>query len=298
MAITVDNKSSTRFLKLSDGRKLAFAEYGDPGGHPVFYAHGGPGSRLEGLNFHEKAAHYGLRFIATDRPGMGKSTFLPERTILDYPKDIEALAEALRLDRFGVMGWSGGGAHTTVCAFAIPERLTFNISLAGYTNFAELPGAAEMLRTKADRMAVRLSQRRSRLFGLFFELLRLNVKYFPELYFKALWTASNEPDRKILSDPAFKENFLADQHEAVAQGSRGLALDSEVHYVDWGFSLKEITVKIHVFHGSEDGSVPLAYAEHLAENVPNCELHILEGQGHLFPEDHQELIFETALAEL
>jgi len=74
-------------------------------------------------------------------PGWGNSTYLENRTLLDYPSDISELADALDIDKFGVMGWSGGGAHTTVCGYAIPERLRFNFSFAGYTNFAELPGA-------------------------------------------------------------------------------------------------------------------------------------------------------------
>jgi hypothetical protein len=31
---------------LPDGRKLAFAEFGKPDGHPVLYFHGSPASRL------------------------------------------------------------------------------------------------------------------------------------------------------------------------------------------------------------------------------------------------------------
>ena len=288
----------TKFHRLHDGRSLAFCEYGDPNGHPVFYAHGGPGSRLEGALFHEEAVRYGLRLIATDRPGMGKSDFLPDRTLLDYPTDLVSLADALSIDRFGVLGWSGGGAHTTVCGYAIPDRLTSNISLAGYTNFGELPGAADMLMTSADRMGVRLAQKRPRLFRLFFELLRLNVKYLPGLYYRALISSSSESDREVLADPAFKEHLLADQKEAVIQGGLGLAVDAQIHYVDWGFRLDEITVKLHVFHGSEDRNVPLAYAEHIAANAPRNELHVLEGKGHLFPINHQSLIFETVLSGL
>ena len=58
----------TKYHTLKDGRILAYKEYGQAGGHPVFYAHGGPGSRLEGAIFDEKAAEYGFRLIATDRP--------------------------------------------------------------------------------------------------------------------------------------------------------------------------------------------------------------------------------------
>ena len=133
-AVASHAQLDTRFFTTPDGRTLAYVEYGDPGGVPVFYAHGGPGSRLEGILFHVAAAQHGFRFIATDRPGMGQSSFMSGRRLLDYPRDIADLADALGIDRFGVLGWSGGGAHTVVCGYAIPERLLFNVSLCGYTN--------------------------------------------------------------------------------------------------------------------------------------------------------------------
>ncbi len=207
----------TKIQKLKDGRDLAYAEYGNAKGIPVFYAHGGPGSHLEGQFFHEEATKHGFRFIATDRPGMGDSTYLENRTLLDYPSDIRELADSLDIDKFGVMGWSGGGAHTTVCGYAIPERLLFNFSFAGYTNFAELPEAEKYLKTKMD--------------------------------------------------------------------------------VDWGFRLKDIPVKLNVFHGTKDTLVPFEYGKHIAENVPNCTLHAIEDEGHFFPYSHLYEIFDFAKKE-
>ena len=144
----------TKYYTLKDGRTLAYCEFGDPKGIPVFHAHGGPGSRIEGTIFDEAAKSRGYRIIATDRPGMGESTYLKGRRLLDYPEDISGLADALKIDKFGVTGWSGGGAHTTVCGYAIPGRLLFNMSFAGYTNFAEMPGAEKYLKSKMDQTSV------------------------------------------------------------------------------------------------------------------------------------------------
>jgi pimeloyl-ACP methyl ester carboxylesterase len=288
----------TNYYTLSDGRRLAYCIYGEPQGVPVFYAHGTPGSRLEGAIFHDTAKRFGFRFLSTDRPGMGQSTFKPNRRLLDYPADISALADDLGIEKFGVLGWSGGGAHTTVCGFASVDRILFNISLCGYTNFAELPGAAKLLTTKADQISVGLSHRYPRLFQLFFEMMAISIRYFPEAYYKGVVKAGNESDRVITANPEFKPHFLADQKEAVIQGSKGVTVDAAVHYVDWGFRLSEIPGNVHVFHGSEDTMVPLAFARHLSEKIPNCELHILEKQGHLFPVNHQDMIFEIAKSEL
>jgi pimeloyl-ACP methyl ester carboxylesterase len=290
--------AETKYQTLSDGRTLAYCVYGDQKGVPVFYAHGAPGSRLEGAIFHDTAMKFGFRLISTDRPGMGKSTFKPKRRILDYPADISELADSLGIDKFGVMGWSGGGAHTTVCGYMLAVRLYFNISMCGYTNFAELPGAARMLNMRADQISVSLSRRFPRFFQLFFDLMAAGIRYFPEAYYNEVLRTGSSSDKTIASDPEFKAHFIADQKEAMIQGGKGVAVDAAVHYIDWGFRLHDIPGKVHVFHGTDDTMVPVAFANHLAEKMPNCELHLLEKQGHLFPVNQQDLIFKTAQMEL
>ena len=290
--------AETRTRTLKDGRILAYCEYGDSKGVPVFYAHGGPGSRLEAALFDDCASRHGFRLIATDRPGMGRSTYKPGRTLLDYPRDLAELADILDIDRFGVMGMSGGGAHTVVCAYAQADRLLFNIALCGYTNFAELPGAEKMLPTKADQIFVGLSKKYPRLFGAFFEIMAFAIKYFPNALYKELLNIGNATDKQVCQDQNFKSHFIKDQKEAFIQGGKGVALDSAIHYLDWGFLLKDIPGRVIIMHGTEDNLVPYTFAEHLAENIPNAELHLLEGEGHLFPVPHQDLIFEIAKKEL
>jgi len=229
---------------------------------------------------------------------MGQSTLKPDRKFLDYPYDISELADRLGIEKFGVMGWSGGGPHTVVCAYEIPERLLFNIALCGYTNFAELPGAAGMFSTKVDQVSVEIAKRFPRMYHLFFSFFSMSLKFFPNLLYKTTSESLNDSDKEIMLDPAFKTHFLSDQREAIAQGTKGVMIDSVIHYDDWGFRLKEITSKVHVFHGTEDKLVPIAFGRHLAENIPNCDFHVMENQGHMFPISHQNLIFATAKSEL
>ena len=73
---------------LTDGRVISYIEYGDPDGIPVFYAHGCPSSCIESQIFHDEAVRTKFRLIATDRPGMGESSFHKGREVLDYAKDI------------------------------------------------------------------------------------------------------------------------------------------------------------------------------------------------------------------
>lgn len=288
----------TYYDTLKDGRTLAYTDCGDSEGIPIFHAHGGPGSRLEGKIFDTIARKRGYRIITTDRPGMGESTYHEGRQLLNYPADIAALADHMDIEKFGVTGWSGGGAHTTVCGYAIPERLLFNLTFAGYTNFAEMPGAETYLKSKMDQTSVGLSQTHPRLFRFFFDLMGASEKYMPNAYFDALITKLCDADQKIAANPFFKECFMEEEREAFRQGSCGVTTDAAVHYVDWGFSLSEISCPLHVFHGTEDFMVPVEYAHHIAAHAPHCELHLLEGEGHLFPFRYQDLIFDTADTEM
>lgn len=288
----------TQHHTLKNGRTLAYAEFGKPEGIPVFYAHGGPGSRIEGAFFHQKALERGYRLIAADRPGMGESTYLENRKLLDYPKDIAELADALNIGKFGVMGWSAGGAHTTVCGYAIPERLLFNITFAGYTNFAELPNAEEYLDSKADQFSVGLSKSHPHLFKMFFDLMNVSEKVAPNATYKAFIKKLCPRDKEIAALPEFKKMFLDDQREAFKQGGQGVTTDAAVHYLDWGFPLKDITFKLNVFHGAADHMVPLEYGRNLQEKAADCHLHVLEDEGHLFPYKYMDMIFDTADAEM
>ncbi|MEJ2386166.1 MAG: alpha/beta hydrolase, partial [Chromatiaceae bacterium] len=111
-------------MSLPDGRRVACSEYGDPAGRPVVYCHGFPSSRHEALLLHDNAVAEGARVIAIDRPGYGDSDYQPGRAILDWPADVAAVADQLELERFSVIGVSGGGPYALACAARLPERLS------------------------------------------------------------------------------------------------------------------------------------------------------------------------------
>ncbi|HWQ71676.1 MAG TPA: alpha/beta hydrolase [Desulfitobacteriaceae bacterium] len=110
--------------KLKDARNFGYAIGGDPGGKPVFFLGGFPGSRLDGLATDEPARQAGLKVISIDRPGFGLSDFLPKRTFIDIAEDIGQLAQELKIKKFAVMGISGGGPYAAACAMAMPDNIT------------------------------------------------------------------------------------------------------------------------------------------------------------------------------
>jgi pimeloyl-ACP methyl ester carboxylesterase len=109
---------------LSDGRVLSYAEFGDPTGYPLIFFHGFPSCRLEAWFLDPIVQRKGIRLIAPDRPGFGRSTFQPNRHFFHYPSDIQALADHLEVDKFAILGGSGGGPYALACAKDTPGRLS------------------------------------------------------------------------------------------------------------------------------------------------------------------------------
>src|SRR5215471_20729905 len=122
---------SDNIISLRDGRKLGYAEYGDPAGKPIFFFHGLPGSRLQRHPDGSIAIELGARIIAIDRPGYGLSDFQQGRTLLDWPDDVAQLADSLQIDQFAAIGLSGGGPYLLACAYSIPERINSATVVSG-----------------------------------------------------------------------------------------------------------------------------------------------------------------------
>ncbi|HEX3723151.1 MAG TPA: alpha/beta hydrolase, partial [Nitrolancea sp.] len=155
--------SEDRTFRLNDGRLLGYREFGNPEGHPVFLFHGIPGSRRGAEIVTEQAAQRGLRIIGVDRPGIGLSTFQPDRTFLDWPPDVLSLANSLGFEQFAVVGNSGGAAYVAACAARFPERLSFSGIISGMGPLDIPDGINRLSLSRSDRMLARLAQRSPRL---------------------------------------------------------------------------------------------------------------------------------------
>ena len=93
--------SDSRLTVLPDGRELGWLEIGRPKGMPIFAFHGTPGSRYGIVIDEALVTKAGLRLICVDRPGYGLSTFQPGRRLIDWPRDVEYLADHLKSADWG-----------------------------------------------------------------------------------------------------------------------------------------------------------------------------------------------------
>ena len=262
---------------IDDERVLGWAEFGHPDGDPVLWFHGTPGARTQvPPSIHQAALQRGFRIITVERPGTGVSTDHRYERIADFAPDIEVLVDDLGLDRFGVVGLSGGGPYTLAVAKHLPERVVVATLLGGmgptrgpdavwsYTRVMRFVAPAfEVLRTPVGSV-------------LAFVIDVLTPVADP--VFNAYVALLGFADKPVLRDPQFKAMFMQDL--LGAHEMRSVAHDMALFSRHWGFTLDEVQPPVIVWQGLNDTIVPPSHGHHQAARLPRGELRVRPGEGH------------------
>jgi pimeloyl-ACP methyl ester carboxylesterase len=269
-------------IELRDGRKLAYAEWGDVEGVPVLFFHGNPGSRLYCPDAPVTASAH-VRLLTLDRPGVGRSDVLPRRTFADWPRDVIEVADALGIDRFGVVGWSAGGPYAAACAALITDRLT-GVGIGACRalsqfNFVENPAAREGL-TADDRNLLHLAQQDPDAAALAAAEEEWVRKLWdnPEAWFNDVRLP--EVDQRYLEDSGGRHAFLEAMREGVRQGPHAFAWEEVDVFLPWGFRLADIAIEVNVFHGEQDAWVARRHVDFLVATLPRARLTAWADAGH------------------
>ena len=265
------------------GKLLAWNEYGDPEGKPVFYYHGWPSSRYQARLAHHLARERNLRLIAMDRPGIGKSSFMPDRSLSDWPPLMAAFADHLGIEKFSQIGVSGGGPYVLACAAETPERLTGSAVLAGMVPLP-LTNAGTSGLHPIYRALIPIRKAPSACFTVGFRIASLSSKANPEkLPMSLLLKSLSAEDRAImLHSPEIWEVLTRSFTEGVcsAAGGRGVMVDSEIYFQNPSFNPSSISHPIRYWHGGDDKNIPASLVEELVATMPNAELTLERELGH------------------
>ncbi|HEV2236336.1 MAG TPA: alpha/beta hydrolase, partial [Ktedonobacterales bacterium] len=231
--MTTATPATDQRIRLRDGRWLGYAEYGDPAGLPIIALHGNPGSRLTRFPDDSVARAQGARIIAVERPGFGLSTFQSHRRLVDFAADVAALADALGVARFAVMGGSGGGPYAAACAWALPARVT---RLALLSSMAPLsaPGATTGMARQNRRSFLAARYLPWPLLRAAYDLQARLLTRDPALLIEQLSRILPQPDLVALAQPEVHAMTATSVREAFRQGGRGMAWDSVLLARPWG----------------------------------------------------------------
>jgi len=249
------------------------AEAGTPGARdarlPVFWLHGTPMIGAPPAPLFPAAAEHGVRWVSYDRPGYGGSSPVPDRDVASGAADVAMIADALGLDRFGVLGQSGGGPYALACAALLPDRVIGAVSMSGRAPYPAdgldwlagmRPGsAAELDATLAGRDALAA-------------LVASDDDFDPEMFTPA--------DHAALAGDWKWISTVVDP--AVEQGMDGLIDDALASARPWGFDPAGITAPVLLVHGTADRVMPSAHSEWLARRIGgSAELVLVKDAGHI-----------------
>ena len=284
----------SRVLSTSDGRAVSYHTFGDPDGRPVFALHGTPACGATFTFVDEAARAARIRVIAPDRPGIDESDRWPTKghNVASYPEVLAATADALGIDTFGVLGYSGGGPYALAAAAALGARVT---ALAVVGSAGQVGVWAERREFELiDRELTLLSSRAPALASATLAASAFVARVAPSF---ALWFTQlgmSASDRAALALFESPRAALALFTRAFERGSHGVVADYAALAKPWGFdvaALQEATVPIHAWHGGADDIVPLRHSEELVARIPRIGLTVWPGVGHLaFVERANEII--------
>jgi pimeloyl-ACP methyl ester carboxylesterase len=267
--------------RLADGRDVEYVEYGDPGGQPVVYLHGTPGTGGSAALFDDAARRRKVRLLALSRPGYGGST-LSAPGLASVGRDVGEVASALGVEEFAVLGTSGGGPFALATAAALPARVDRVIVAAG-------PGPVHLLAPQHlepdDVRALELlaggdvdgavalvtaEARRD------FEALR----NLPEQALgEALSRIAPPSEHYFDTRPDEQAVFVADFRRAIDRYD-GFVRDNLSWLGSWDFDLAEVSAHVLLHYGDRDAMAPAANGEWLAERLPRATLSIQRDAGH------------------
>jgi pimeloyl-ACP methyl ester carboxylesterase len=268
---------------LSDGRRLGYAEFGEPDGAVVLGFHGTLGARRQFPLLGRRAAErLGLRVIIVERPGTGLSDAHRYPAVIDWVADMAQVADALDAERLGIVGLSGGGPYALACGILPPlvARVAAIAILDGVVPSVGPEATSGGVTDVARRWAPILTQLRRPLAMLCTGLLAplIPIAHYAYRGYTSAWPAD---DQRVLADPEIEAIFVDDMVNAFRGRCLAMVDDARLLGRDWGFRLTDVKVPVRWWHGDSDHVVPIAGVHAAISRLQDAELTLRSGESHL-----------------
>ncbi|PYC85472.1 alpha/beta hydrolase [Streptomyces tateyamensis] len=242
--------------------------------------HGTPGSRVGPLPRSTVLYHLGVHLISFDRPGYGSSDRLPGRQVAAAALDVRTIADRLGLDRFAVVGRSGGGPHALACAALLPDRVH---RVAALVSLA--PHDAEGLDWYAGMTAsnirdYRAAERGHQRIAAAMEQRARRIRDDPATLLAGLRRELSGTDQLVVADSEFRRMLQSNYREAFRRNADGWIDDVLAFTTDWGFRTQDVGTPTWIWHGADDQFSPVDHSRWLAARIPGATFFLEPGASH------------------
>jgi pimeloyl-ACP methyl ester carboxylesterase len=253
----------------------------DSGDQPLVFHWGTPSAAVWFDPLAAAAAKVGLRLVTYSRPGYAGSMARPGRSVADAADDVAAILDALGVDTFVTLGWSGGGPHALACAALLPDRCAAATSLAGVAPYpAEgLDWLAGMSTENIEEFSAAFEGERALSVALLRMAKDLETVRGADLA-AALGGLVSDIDKRALTGE-FADALAESFRRAVSAGIAGWRDDDLAFSKTWGFDLHLIRRPVAVWQGGQDRMVPFSHGQWLAAHIPTARVHLHPDEGHL-----------------
>ena len=263
--------SGDHTLTRTDGRRVAWSQWGDPDGPAVLLLHRNPGSRLFDP---DPAATAAVRLITLDRPGYGGSDPVPDPARAAVASDVAAVADELAVDDVAVVGWSGGGQFAVDSAALLGDRVR-SLSLVC------TPAPDEEIAWVPDDFRALTDAVRSDPAGALASVTAACSFYEDDP--EALVASDPGPaDADVRSRPGVTDALAAMMREGARQGASGMACDIVAGSRGDPLPLAAVSAPVRLWYGDADLIGP-DHGRWYAERLEDARLSIIPGAGHLLP---------------
>jgi len=273
----------TQVVRAPGGGNLAVEVTGHPAGQAVFLLHGTPGSLLGPRPRGIFLYRLGIRMISYNRPGYPGSTRAKGRTIADAAADVEAIADHLGIDRFSVIGRSGGAPHALACAAdkRFRDRLICTASLCGLAPYDAdgLDWFADMVESNITAYHDAAESDLPALIATFNQQAE-QVRNNSQGLINTLRPELVGSDREVMGDVALRRIIARTHVEALRESVDGWIDDVIALAHPWGVDFSDITGPVLLWHGGDDVFIPASHTRWLKTQIDKSELRLLSGAAH------------------
>jgi pimeloyl-ACP methyl ester carboxylesterase len=255
---------------------MQFKSFGNENGKLAVYFHGAPGAPSEAEFLKDAATQYNLNILCFNRFSVDSDIVGNAYYLL--------LADTIK-KHMETHGSNPKKVHLIGFSIGCHVALEVSICLAGKVDSLHLISAAAPLEAGGfiDQMAAKpvfkLAQNVPLLFKLLTHWQGLLVRATPRLLFNMIFSSAQGNDKKLVTDPAFKQLLAGILGVCFKQTISGYIKDVLQYVQPWSPRVALCSVDTYLWHGEQDNWSPVAMAHYLESALPSCKGKHIEPEG-------------------